>query len=276
LWLGDCVYTDFTTDESIDAITLDDIKAYYATLSPKNTHIDIAGDITLPAVKKALAVLAKWDGAEVAVPDITIGQNADPGTYFIDFPGSKQSYIYIIGPGKKISEPDYYQLEVLNEKLGAGSAGRLFEVLRLQRGYTYGASSGFTSNLETGYFHAASSVQGSSTKESVSLFKEIIDDFGGDYTQAKLDGVKDSMLRSNASAFETTASLVNLLSRIRNYNLPDNYVAKEEDVVSAMTLDDIKARAAEYLDVDKMVIVVVGDAATQFKNVPDAKLIPAI
>ena len=276
LWLGDCVYTDFTTDESIDAITLDDIKAYYATLTPKNTHIDIAGDINLPEVKKALAVLAKWDGPEVAVPEITIGQNAAPGTYFIDFPGSKQSYIYIIGPGKKISEPDYYQLEVLNEKLGAGSAGRLFEVLRLQRGYTYGASSGFTSNLETGYFHAASSVQGSSTKESVALFKEIIDDFGGEYTQAKLDGVKDSMLRSNASAFETSASLVSLLSRIRNYNLPDNYVAKEEDVVNAMTLEDIKARAAEYLDVDKMVIVVVGDAATQLKNVPDAKLIPAI
>ena len=119
-------------------------------------------------------------------------------------------------------------------------------------------------------------MQGSSTKESVALFKEIIDDFGGEYTQAKLDGVKDSMLRSNASAFETSASLVSLLSRIRNYNLPDNYVAKEEDVVNAMTLEDIKARAAEYLDVDKMVIVVVGDAATQLKNVPDAKLIQAI
>ena len=84
------------------------------------------------------------------------------------------------------------------------------------------------------------------------------------------------MLRSNASAFETTGSLVNLLSRIRNYNLPDDYVAKEEAVVSSMTLDEIKAKAAEYLNVDNMIIVVVGDAATQFKNVPDAKLIKAI
>jgi zinc protease len=176
----------------------------------------------------------------------------------------------------KISNPEYHELDVLNEKLGAGSAGRLFEVLRLQRGYTYGASSAFTSNLETGYFHAASSVQGSSTKESVALFKEIIDGFGDDYDQKKLDGVKDSMLRSNASAFETSASLVNLLSRIRTYNLPDDYVAKEEDVVNAMTLDDIKQKAAEYLDIDNMVIVVVGDAATQLKNLPDAKLIKAI
>ena len=149
-------------------------------------------------------------------------------------------------------------------------------MLRLQRGYTYGASSAFLASPEYGYFRAASSVQGSSTKESVALFKEIIDHFGDDYSQEKLDGVKDAMLRSNASAFETSASLVNLLSRIRNYNLPDDYVAREEAVVNGMTLSDIKALAEDYLDTDDMIIVVVGDAATQFKNVPGAKLIQAI
>lgn len=276
LWLGDCVYTDYTTNESIDAITMDDIKAYYATLTPKNAHVDIAGDIDLPTVRKALAALESWDGAEVDVPEIKIGESAAPGTYFIDFPGSKQSYIYIIGPGMLVSNPDYYKLDVLNEKLGAGSAGRLFEVLRLQRGYTYGASSTFSASPEYGYFRAASSVQGSSTKESVALFKEIIDTFGDDYSQEKLDGVKDAMLRSNASAFETTSSLVSMLSRIRNYNLPDDYVAREEAVVSGMTLGDIKALSEDYLDIDKMIIVVVGDAATQLKNVPGAKRIQAI
>ncbi|MDO5443894.1 MAG: insulinase family protein, partial [Bacteroidia bacterium] len=276
LWLGDCIYSDFVSDASIDAISMDDIKAYYATLTPKNTHIDVAGDVDLPTLKKALAVLEGWEGPDVSVPEITIGQSAAPGTYFIDFPGSKQSYIYIIGPGMTISNPEYHKLDVLNEKLGAGSAGRLFEVLRLQRGYTYGASSAFSSSLETGYFHAASSVQGSSTKESVALFKEIINGFANDYTQEKLDGVKGAMLRANASAFETTSSLVSMLSAIRNYNLPDDFIADEETVVNEMTLEDLKAKAAEYLNTDNMVIVVVGDAATQLKNLPEAKLIDAI
>ena len=84
------------------------------------------------------------------------------------------------------------------------------------------------------------------------------------------------MLRSNASAFETSASLVNTLSMIRNYKLSDDYVAKEEAVVKAMTLEDIKAKAAEYLNTDNMIIVVVGDAATQLRNLPGAKLIKAI
>ena len=175
-----------------------------------------------------------------------------------------------------ISNPEYHKLDVLNEKLGAGSAGRLFEVLRLQRGYTYGASSAFSKSLETGYFHAASSVQGSSTKESVALFKEIINGFGDSYTQDMLDGVKGSMIRSNASAFETTSSLVNILSNIRNNKLPDDYIVKEETVVNEVTLEDLKAKAAEYLNTDNMIIIVVGDAATQLQNLPDAKLIEAI
>lgn len=276
LGFGECIMTDYASNESIDAITMDDIKAYYATLTPKNTHIDVAGDVDLPTLKKAVAVLEGWDGAEVEVPELTLGESSAPGTYFINFPGSKQSYIYIVGPGMKITDPEYHKLDVLNEKLGAGSAGRLFEVLRLQRGYTYGASSAFSSTLEAGYFRAASSVQGSSTKESVALFKEIIGNFGDEYDQAKLDVVKGAMLRSNSGAFETTSSLVNLLLNIREYKLADDYIAQEEAVVEAMTLEDIKAKAAEYLNVDNMIIVVVGDAATQLKNLPDAKLIDAI
>ena len=97
-----------------------------------------------------------------------------------------------------------------------------------------------------------------------------------EFDQKKLDSVKGSLLRKNASAFETNNSLVNLLVNIRNNKLADDYVAKEEAVVNAMTLEDLKAKAADYLDINKMIIVVVGDAATQLKNVPNAKLIPAI
>lgn len=276
LWLGDCIFTNYTTNESIDAITMDDVKAYFATLTPKNAHIDVAGDIDAKTLQKAVAALEGWTGADVAIPEIKLGESAGPGTFFIDFPGSKQSYIYIIGPGMKISNPEYHKLDVLNEKLGAGSAGKLFEVLRLQRGYTYGARSSFGTNPLYGYFQAASSVQGSSTKESVELFKEIITNFGPEFDQEKLDKVKGAMLRANASAFETNGSLLGMLLDIRNNKLSDDYVTKEEAVVNAMTLEDLKAKAVDYLDINKMVIVVVGDAATQLKNVPGAKLIPAI
>ncbi|MCF0159800.1 MAG: insulinase family protein [Bacteroidaceae bacterium] len=275
LWMGDCLYSDNATDESIDAITMDDVKAYYKTLTPKNASVEVAGDVDQKTLMKALASLEKWQGGDVTIPEIKLGKSADAGLYFVDFPGSKQSYIFIIGPGMDYNNPDYHKLDVLNRKLGAGSSGRLFEVLRLQRGYTYGASSAYRPYKDYGYFQAASSVQGSSTKESVALFKEIFSTFAPAYTQDMLDGVKASMLRANASAFETTQSLVNMLRTIRMDNLSDDFIAKEEAVVDATSLDDIKALAKDYLDVNKMIFVVVGDAATQLKNLPEAKLIAA-
>ncbi len=273
LWLGESVYTAYPTEADIDAITMDDVKAYYKTLTPKNTSIDVAGDIDLNTLKQALAAIEGWQGEDVAVPAATIGEHAAAGTYFIDFPGSKQSYIYIIGPGMTINNADYHKLDVINEKLGHGSAGRLFEVLRLQRGYTYGASSAFNTSSDYGVFYAASSVQGSSTKESLALFKEIFKTFGPEFTQEKLDNVKASMLRANASKFETTSSLVSLLNTIRTNKLSDDYITKEEGVVKALNLDEFKSLSEKYLNVDNMIIVVVGDAATQLKNVPGAKVI---
>ena len=273
LFFGESALSTYPTEESIDAITMDDVKSYFATFSPSNTSIDIAGDVDLKTIQKAFAPLAAWNAEAVDVPEIKIGESAEPGIYFVDFPGSKQSFIYIAGPGKKISDPEYYKLQVLNEKLGAGSNGRLFEVLRLQRGYTYGAYSGFNSSSDYGEFYAASSVQGSATKESVALFKEIFSTFGPEFTQDQLDATKGAILRANASRFETANSLVGMLGTIRNNNLPDDYIKQEEAVASAMTLEDLKAKAAEYLDNDNMIIVVVGDAETQLKNLPEAKLI---
>ncbi|MCF0178538.1 MAG: insulinase family protein, partial [Bacteroidales bacterium] len=176
----------------------------------------------------------------------------------------------IIGPGKVITDADNTKLDVLNEKLGAGSNGILFDILRLQRGYTYGASSSFRSSNTYGYFMAASSVQGSATKESVALFKEIFTNFGPEYKQETLDKVKASLLRANSSAFETTQSLVSMLQSLRQYGLPDDYVAIEEKVIENTSLDDIKNLAKQYLDTKNMIIVVVGDAASQMKNVPGA------
>ena len=273
LWFGDSFLADYATEESISSITMDDIKAYFKTITPKNASIQVAGDIDAATVAQALAPLASWQGEDVAVPEITVGTSKDAGMYFVDFPGSKQSYIYIIGKGLTFSDPNYYKLSVLNKKLGAGSSGKLFEVLRLQRGYTYGASSSFTSTKEYGFFSAASSVQGSATKESVDLFKDIFKTFGPEFTQEKLDDVKASMLRANASAFETSQSLVGMLRAIELNNLPEDFVIRQEQVVKDVTLDEIKSLAEKYLNPDNMIFVVVGDAASQAKKLPGAKMI---
>jgi zinc protease len=49
------------------------------------------------------------------------------------------------------------------------------------------------------------------------------------------------------------------------YQLPDDYVKGEEQIIREMTLDQLKALAIKYIDPAKMYFVVAGDAKTQIK-----------
>ncbi len=264
------------TKESVPMITMDDIKASREKLSPRNATLMIAGDIDMLACEKELSsLITKWQGekVEVNIPEVT-PQNDNIGkVFFKDFPGSKQSVIEIGRFAKSLKDPLYPALDVLNYKLGSGSNGELFNVLRLQRGYTYGAYSGFQFENEYGYFGASSSVQANVTKESLDIFKDIFANFGQNFTQEKLDATKDALIRQNAFAFETNYNLLSVLNSVAIDGLPMDYVQRNEKVVKDATLEQIKALADEYLNINNMIYVVVGDAKTQLKNVKGAIVI---
>jgi zinc protease len=78
-----------------------------------------------------------------------------------------------------------------------------------------------------------------------------------------LQFIKNCMILSNALRFETNGSLVGMLSTMSKYGLPDDYIKKEENVISSMTVEEHKAITDKYIVPDKMYYVIVGDAATQ-------------
>ncbi len=266
----------YGTQASLGTITMDDIKTFYAAnYSPKLASVIVTGDIDMAGCEKALASLgANWNGADVTVVEgVPEVKPVGGKLYFVDFPGAKQSYVMVGGPSKSYADPDYYALEVLNFKLGSGSNGQLFDVLRLQRGYTYGAYSSFSPYKTYGNFTAYSSVQSTVTKESVDLFKDIIGNFGPRMTQEMLDSTKDALLRSQAFAFETQRSVLGMLKEIYLEDLPADFVKLQENTVKAATLDQIKELATKYFDSNNLTFVVVGDAKSQLKNLPGAILV---
>ena len=55
-----------------------------------------------------------------------------------------------------------------------------------------------------------------------------------------------------------------MLQEMSEYDLPANYIEKEEQVINDMTLEMHKTLANTYLDESRMAYLVVGDAASQF------------
>jgi zinc protease len=78
-----------------------------------------------------------------------------------------------------------------------------------------------------------------------------------------LTSTKNSLNKSKAREFETLGSKLRMLQEISMYNLPMDYVRKQEKVVAEMTLEQHKALAEKYIDPQRMYYVIAGDAATQ-------------
>ena len=265
-------YPTSGTVASVEALTIEDLKAfYYKNLSPSISNFHIVGAITEADSKNNLASFGeKWKAKEVIIPSYSIDSNRDKASlYFVDIPGAKQSIINIGYISMARTDKDFYPAEVMNYKLGGSFSGNVNLILREEKGYTYGARTGFNGSKIKGTFKASSSVRTNTTGESVSIFKEEIADYKNGVSQEDLDFTKNAMIKSNARRFETQFSLLGMLQEMSTYNLSADYIAEEEAFISAMTLEQHKQLANKYLDETKMAYVVIGDAATQFSQFKD-------
>ncbi len=263
------------TAESVSGISLDDLKNYYAeNFSPSVVDISIVGDISKEKAVSAFSSLEdRWEEKTVAIPEIKIPQEpSKPVIYFVDVPGAKQSEIRIGKLSLRYTDPDYYAATVMNYKLGGSFNGIVNLILREEKGFTYGARTSIDGSKYPGTFEASSAVQSNATYESVKIFKDEIAKYREGISNEDLAFTKDALIKSNARRFETLGALLGMLNDIAEYDLPFDYVRNEEEVVKNMTQDKIKALAQKYLEQNKMIYVVIGDAATQLEQLKELGL----
>ncbi len=263
------------TAESVSAVSLDDLRNYYEkNFSPSAAYITIVGDISKDKALSAFSSLAdKWEEKNVVMPEINIpAEPSKPVIYFVDVPGAKQSEICIGKLSLRNTDPDYFAATVMNYKLGGSFNGIVNLILREEKGFTYGARTSIEGSNYPGTFAASSAVQSNATYESVKIFKDEIAKYREGISAEDLSFTKDALIKSNARRFETLGALLGMLNDIAEYDRPFDYVKNEEEVVKNMTQDKIKALAMKYLEQDKMIYVVVGDAATQLEQLKELGL----
>jgi zinc protease len=149
----------------------------------------------------------------------------------------------------------------MNSILGGQFISRVNLNLREDKGYTYGARSGFTFRRGAGPFSASADVQTAVTKQSVAEFLKEINGIRGTVpvTTKELEYNKQSIIRRFPASFETVGQISSQLSNLIVYNLPDSYFNEYIQKVNAVTLADVNRVANKYLTPDKMAIVIVGD-----------------
>ncbi|GMR12889.1 MAG: pitrilysin family protein [Gemmatimonadota bacterium] len=263
------------TPDIVSSLTIDDVRGFYeANYSPSVAHIGVVGDISK---EEAIALFEplerKWAAKEVEFPVYPEAPTLDePTVYFVDVPGARQSEIRVGHLGLAFNDPDYYAATVMNYPLGGSFNGRLNMILREEKGYTYGARSGFSASSYPGSFMASAGVRSNVTLESVQIFKDELEKYREGVTAEDLTFTKSALIQSNARRFETLGALLGTLTAIGTYDLPFDYVKQREEVVRNMTLDRLRNLAETYILPDRMIYLVVGDAKTQFARLRELGL----
>ena len=262
---SDHPYGRVVTEESLKAVTRADLVAFHkAYYQPGRALITVVGDTTAatvkPVIEKSLAAWTK--GGER--PSFTFPPVSAPKAttiFLVDKPGAAQSTFAIGRPGPPRNTPDFYALQVMNTMLGGMFQSRLNANIREEKGYSYGVTSSFGYGRGPGPFRTGGDiVTEKSDAALVEFMKELKGIIGGrPITDEELTTAKDALIQRLPATFASVSSINSALTTLWVQNLPDDYYQQYTKRVAAITRDDVLRVAKQYVTVDNLAIVIVGD-----------------
>jgi zinc protease len=274
---------DLGTPGSVTSITREDVVAFHRRIMvPGNAALVVVGDVRPEAIADALeARLAAWASGPVPSPPslepIPAPSEGRP-VYLIDKAGAPQSVLAIGRVGAARRSPDYHALIVMNAILGGQFASRINLNLRQEKGYSYGAESGFGFYRGPGPFVAGGPVESGVTREALEeLFKELAGIAGArPVTDDELAFARERLILGFPSRFETTFGVAGQVAVLVTDELPDDEFERYQPRIEALTRGDVDRVARQYITPDRMVVLIVGDRSRiegPLKALPWAKAI---
>jgi zinc protease len=252
------------TAAAITSLTTADLTSFHdAFYKPNGAILGVSGDVDVKSLHKKLeAALADWKpGTETAMlPKATFTPHEKTQIYLVDRPGSAQTVLQFGNLSVRQNDPDYIALTVANRILGGGSSGRLFQNIREQKGYTYGAYSTLSAGQWPGLWGASASVRTPVTEPATREFFREFDRLQDEpVAPSDLERAKRSIVGAFASTLESPeAILTRTLDLVQN-DLPLDYWDTYPARIQAVTPEDVQRVARKYLGKNRVQLIAVGE-----------------
>jgi zinc protease len=258
------------TPETVNAITVEDLKNCYNQFSSNGASIAISGDVTKDEILGKLSFLSKLKANPVNLPkEPEIPAITKTKIYFVDKKNAPQSEIrmgYMSLPYDATG--DYFKNNIMNFAFGGAFNGRLNYLLREVRGFTYGTRGGFSGTKYPGPYTISGGFRANATDSSlIDITTELKKYADAGITEDELNFARNAMAQSDALKYESPFQKLGFIKRILDYNLDKNYVSQQAAILKSITKADIDARAKKHLPYNNMIILVVGDKASNFDKV---------
>uniref|UniRef100_UPI003594773E insulinase family protein n=1 Tax=Pricia sp. TaxID=2268138 RepID=UPI003594773E len=265
-------YGEFSTEESVNKVTLEDVKKFYSNyFLPAHAYLVVVGDVEFKEVKKLVEeYFTPW--TKGTPPSLGISNPSDAlytQINFVNVPNAVQSEIILENLVLlKMKDPDYLPALLANEILGGGGEGRLFLNLREDKGYTYGSYSRLGNDkYAPSRFRAVASVRNAVTDSSVvELLKEIENIRKSPVSAAELENTKAKYTGRFVMALEDPQTIAEYALDIETESLPKDFYTTYLERVNAVTAEDVQKAAQKYIKPENTRIVVTGKASEVLPN----------
>ncbi|QXP71371.1 insulinase family protein [Polaribacter sp. R2A056_3_33] len=264
-------YGEFISKETVNNITLDDVKTNYNTYyKPNNAYLIIVGDINIKATKKLVkSLFKKWEKSDI--PEVTFKKPENVSKTeinFINMPNAVQSEVVVANNiDLKLGDKDYYAALLASNILGGGGTARLFMNLREDKGYTYGSYSSVRQSKVAATFRASASVRNVVTDSSIVEIKKEIDKIRTEkVTEEELKNAKAQYVGNFVMDVQKPATAASFALNIARYNLPTDFYENYLTNINAVTAEDVQNAALKYFKSDEARIIVTGKAIDVLDN----------
>ncbi|MCU7500439.1 MAG: insulinase family protein [Ignavibacteria bacterium] len=247
--------------ETVEKISSNDIRLFYETLiTPQNSTLIVVGSIDKEILRHKLNIaLLGWHTHMKPIISVHNPPREKTRLYFVQKEGAAQSEIRIGHLTEGRNKPDFFARALMNSILGGQFSSRINLNLREDKGYTYGAHSGFNYNKVNGYFYVSAPVKTENTKESIIEILKELKGIQVYISEKELKFAKSSQVRKFPALFETYGQIGRSLANMIIYCLPDDYFNTFLDNIKKVTLEEAYEAAHNYIIPDELVIMVVGD-----------------
>jgi zinc protease len=256
---------EFATKESVQALSLDDIKEVYQHyMTPHRAYLTIVGDISpAEANKLARAQFAGWKGSGLPLPKIARAANPDqPEIDVINVPTAVQSEISLVNLNDlDLQSPDFFAAQVANMILWGRADAHLFKSLREKKAFTYGTYSSLGAGRYQTIFKANAAVRTAKTNKAIMEFMAQIRQMREQpVTEEELKNAKAVFGGGFAIGAEDPAVQASFARRMMINNLPKDFYRTYLQKINAVTVRDIQHAAQKYFSYGHTRLVVVGNS----------------
>ena len=246
--------------ETVEALTADDLRAARTRLLNKNTmKIGVVGAISADELGPILDALL-GDLPDAELPELPMAEmTAVSGVEVVDF-DAPQSTVVFGHRGIPRDDPDFIPAYIANYILGGGGfESRLMQEVREKRGLAYGVYAYLSPRDRAALYMGGVGTANERVAESIAVIREQWRRLAAEgVSEAELQKAQRYLTGAFPLRFDSNGKIASYLVGAQMDDLGIDYIDIRNDLVEAVTVDDIKRVAARVLQPDDLFFVVVG------------------